>query len=54
MDSFCEEDYAVTRYVAEFVNTLTNLVYGMSAPSSVNDRTSSESTMVLEFDAAWR
>lgn len=25
--SFCEEDYAVTRYIAEFVNTLTNLAY---------------------------
>jgi hypothetical protein len=27
--SFCEEDYAVTYYVAEFVNSLTNLAYGM-------------------------
>lgn len=27
--SFCEEDYAVTVYVAEFINTLTNLTYGM-------------------------
>lgn len=26
--SFCEEDYAVTIYIAEFVNTLTNLAYG--------------------------
>lgn len=26
--SFCEEDYAVTSYVAEFVNTLTNIAYG--------------------------
>ncbi|KAJ8131293.1 hypothetical protein O1611_g2333 [Lasiodiplodia mahajangana] len=25
--NFCEEDYAVTRYFAEFINTLTNLVY---------------------------
>lgn len=25
--NFCEEDYAVTRYVAEFINTLTNLAY---------------------------
>ncbi|KAI3338765.1 ceramidase [Ustulina deusta] len=25
--NFCEEDYAVTRYLAEFINTLTNLVY---------------------------
>jgi hypothetical protein len=26
-NSFCEEDYAVTLYIAEFVNTLTNLAY---------------------------
>ncbi|CAJ2512801.1 Uu.00g009200.m01.CDS01 [Anthostomella pinea] len=25
--NFCEEDYAVTRYLAEFINTLTNLIY---------------------------
>ncbi|KAK3935098.1 ceramidase [Diplogelasinospora grovesii] len=25
--NFCEEDYAVTRYLAEFANTLTNLAY---------------------------
>ncbi|KAI0104317.1 ceramidase [Nemania sp. FL0031] len=25
--NFCEEDYAVTRYFAEFINTLTNLAY---------------------------
>ncbi|GAP91306.1 putative alkaline ceramidase family protein [Rosellinia necatrix] len=25
--NFCEEDYAVTRYFAEFINTLTNLLY---------------------------
>ncbi|KAL2796588.1 alkaline ceramidase family protein [Aspergillus keveii] len=25
--NFCELDYAITRYVAEFINTLTNLVY---------------------------
>ncbi|KAK3387452.1 alkaline ceramidase family protein [Podospora didyma] len=25
--NFCEEDYVVTRYVAEFINTLTNLAY---------------------------
>ncbi|KAH8673796.1 ceramidase [Xylariales sp. PMI_506] len=25
--NFCEEDYAVTRYLAEFVNALTNLAY---------------------------
>lgn len=29
--SFCEEDYVITRYVAEFVNAFTNLAYGMSA-----------------------
>ena len=27
LDSFCEEDYVVTRYVAEFINSLTNLAY---------------------------
>lgn len=27
--SFCEEDYLITRYIAEFINTLTNLTYGM-------------------------
>lgn len=26
--SFCEEDYVVTRWVAEFINSLTNLAYG--------------------------
>ncbi|KAI1174968.1 ceramidase [Nemania sp. FL0916] len=25
--NFCEEDYAVSKYVAEFINTLTNLAY---------------------------
>ncbi len=25
--SFCEEDYAVTFYIAEFVNALTSLAY---------------------------
>ncbi|KAI0476931.1 ceramidase [Xylaria cf. heliscus] len=25
--NFCEEDYSVTRYFAEFINTLTNLAY---------------------------
>ncbi|CAK7199922.1 hypothetical protein SEUCBS139899_002609 [Sporothrix eucalyptigena] len=25
--NFCEEDYAVTLYIAEFINTLTNLAY---------------------------
>ncbi|KAF2827145.1 alkaline phytoceramidase [Ophiobolus disseminans] len=25
--NFCEEDYAVTRYLAEFINSLTNLIY---------------------------
>ncbi|KAL3446161.1 ceramidase-domain-containing protein [Aspergillus insuetus] len=28
--NFCELDYAITRYVAEFINTLTNLVYSKS------------------------
>lgn len=32
--SFCEEDYAVTRYIAEFFNTLTNLAYGECGPIS--------------------
>lgn len=26
--SFCEEDYVVTIFIAEFINSLTNLVYG--------------------------
>ena len=30
-DSFCEEDYAVSRYLAEYINSLTNLAYGMWA-----------------------
>ncbi|RAH75722.1 ceramidase [Aspergillus aculeatinus CBS 121060] len=25
--NFCEEDYTITRYIAEFINTLTNLTY---------------------------
>ncbi|OJJ32502.1 hypothetical protein ASPWEDRAFT_175783 [Aspergillus wentii DTO 134E9] len=25
--NFCEEDYVVTRYIAEFINTMTNLTY---------------------------
>ncbi|PLB43362.1 alkaline ceramidase family protein [Aspergillus steynii IBT 23096] len=25
--NFCEEDYVITRYIAEFINTLTNLSY---------------------------
>jgi Ceramidase len=37
MESFCEEDYAITRYFAEFINTLTNLAYGMSASSLINE-----------------
>ncbi|KAH6654070.1 ceramidase-domain-containing protein [Truncatella angustata] len=27
VENFCEEDYAVTRFVAEFVNSITNLTY---------------------------
>ncbi|KAK3052189.1 hypothetical protein LTR09_006781 [Extremus antarcticus] len=27
--NFCEEDYIVTTYIAEFFNTLTNLTYRM-------------------------
>lgn len=29
-DSFCEEDYAVTSYLAEFINTITNVAYSES------------------------
>ncbi|KAJ5883004.1 alkaline ceramidase family protein [Penicillium subrubescens] len=29
--NFCEEDYLVTKYIAEFVNTLTNLAYVLYA-----------------------
>ncbi|KAJ9296498.1 hypothetical protein DTO271G3_5196 [Paecilomyces variotii] len=25
--NFCEEDYAITRYIAEFINTLSSLIY---------------------------
>lgn len=28
--NFCEEDYLVTRYVAEFINTLSSLIFGQS------------------------
>lgn len=28
-NSFCEEDYVVTFYLAEFINALTNIAYGM-------------------------
>jgi hypothetical protein len=28
--SFCEEDYAVTFWVAEFINSFTNIAYGKS------------------------
>ena len=37
MKSFCEEDYAITRYLAEFVSTLTNLAYGMSVSSVISE-----------------
>jgi ceramidase len=30
--SFCEEDYAITIYIGEFINTISNLAYGI--PSS--------------------
>lgn len=33
MPSFCEEDYGSTLYVAEFVNTFSNLAYGVCSPS---------------------
>lgn len=33
--SFCEEDYAITVYVCEFFNTLTNLAYGRSGRSEL-------------------
>ncbi|OJJ74819.1 hypothetical protein ASPBRDRAFT_193511 [Aspergillus brasiliensis CBS 101740] len=34
--NFCEEDYVVTRYIAEFINTLTNLVYIIYAIYGIN------------------
>lgn len=34
MDSFCEEDYAVTNYIAEFINCLSSFVYGMPFQAS--------------------
>ncbi len=27
--SFCEEDYVITFYLAEFINALTNIAYGV-------------------------
>lgn len=33
--SFCEEDYVITLYLAEFVNALTNVTYGMSSKLGV-------------------
>ncbi|KAF4625665.1 hypothetical protein G7Y89_g12499 [Cudoniella acicularis] len=39
--NFCEEDYAVTQYVAEFINTLSNIAYVYCAlyyPSSAGSR----------------
>jgi hypothetical protein len=36
MDSFCEEDYALSRYIAEFINSLTNLAYGMFPPDALD------------------
>jgi hypothetical protein len=32
--SFCEEDYAVTIYVAEFINTISSLTYCKCLDSS--------------------
>ncbi|RAR07031.1 aldo keto reductase [Stemphylium lycopersici] len=31
--NFCEEDYIITPYIGEFVNTLTNMIYGSFQPS---------------------
>ncbi|KUI56508.1 Alkaline ceramidase 3 [Cytospora mali] len=39
--NFCEEDYAITKYVAEFINTLTNLAYvyyALKSPSRPGHR----------------
>ena len=52
MESFCEEDYAITRYFAEFINTLTNLAYGMSASSLTNELDMSGSTKILGHDTS--
>lgn len=27
-NSFCEEDYMISFYLAEFINSLTNIAYG--------------------------
>jgi hypothetical protein len=35
--SFCEEDYVVTFYLAEFINALTNIAYGMGLHLSCSD-----------------
>lgn len=36
-DSFCEEDYAISFYLAEFVNALTNVTYGELCVTSLQD-----------------
>jgi dihydroceramidase len=35
--SFCEEDYAISFYLAEFVNALTNVTYGKLCVTSLQD-----------------
>jgi dihydroceramidase len=29
LSSFCDEDYAITKYIAEFINALSNLAYSV-------------------------
>lgn len=36
-DSFCEEDYAISFYLAEFVNALTNVTYGELCVTELQD-----------------
>ncbi|KAK4221520.1 ceramidase [Podospora fimiseda] len=36
--NFCEEDYSITHYLAEFINTLTNLTYVYYALHAISSR----------------
>lgn len=51
--SFCEEDYATTRYIAEFANAISNFAYGTSAWQSLTAIPSNPHTWSLsELTAA--
>ena len=36
--SFCEEDYAITSYIAEFISTISNAAYGKQSICPVSAR----------------